>query len=550
MTGPGREDLANEDPTTYMDFPGKALQPGCDFETWERERTDLLGLKPTLYARVATEDGVEGLALQFWFWYIYNDWNNLHEGDWEMVQLTWDVSTVEEALKTDPVSVAMTQHGGAERREWDDERVEKTIGNQLTVFPSSGSHANYFGHSIWLGWTQNTGVGCDDTDPPSIPTDVEVILIPQVIDPDGEFSWLLWDGRWGERQPWEFNGPRGPSGNRWNHPVSWVDDARSYSIAMPHGETIGPGPITLFCSITEAAGVLLARLPGIGREIAALLVAILVAPLILSVLAWRYVKRGIALYARNLPVFLLASVAVFIVASLANAVQQWVSNTYLGAEFVKWTDDPSFVRWSMGLGLGGFQQLILALFIAPAIIHATYLLTTHDRHRWRESWLVAVRRLPEMIGAVTIVALVVALLMVTIALAPIAIYVGVRWLFISQAVIIDGAKPLNARRFSAAVVDGNWLRSAGIALLLFFMTGLLGPIIAMLMLVLTPITLNTADWISAIVYSIAYPVAILAATLFYLNRRGDLPDAIPEEPQSPFFDPAHDQPSLAPQSAG
>ena len=25
--------------------------------------------------------------------YVFNDWNNLHEGDWEMIQLIFDVDT-------------------------------------------------------------------------------------------------------------------------------------------------------------------------------------------------------------------------------------------------------------------------------------------------------------------------------------------------------------------------------------------------------------------------------------------------------------------------
>ena len=30
------------------------------------------------------------LALQYWLFYAFNDWNNLHEGDWEMIQLLFD----------------------------------------------------------------------------------------------------------------------------------------------------------------------------------------------------------------------------------------------------------------------------------------------------------------------------------------------------------------------------------------------------------------------------------------------------------------------------
>ena len=468
MNGPGVADLTNGDVATYMDFPGNALQPGCDFETWERVRAEELDLQPAVYARVATEEGEEGLALQYWFWYVYNDWNNVHEGDWEMIQLTWDVSTVEEALETDPISVTYSQHGGAERHDWDDERFEREDDSHPVVYVSAGSHAAYFGSSIWIGWARNTGVGCDNTDPPSVPTAVDVIVIPQDIDPNGPFAWLLWDGRWGERQPWEFNGPRGPSGAKWNTPVSWIDDARSYSIAMPHSDTIGPGPVNLFCSVTELGGVFLARLPGVGREVAALIVAILAAPVIIAALSWRYIGRGAALYVHNLPIYLLASVFVFALAALANVVQRSIAETRLGSYLVEWSEEPSFVQWAMGLGLGGFQQLVLGLTVSPAIIQATYLLTEHGRGNWRESRQLAMRRLPDVLLAILVTAGILALLTLTVVLIPLAIFFGVRWLFVAQAVIIDGADFRTARRRSGAVVERRWLRSLGIALLVIF----------------------------------------------------------------------------------
>ena len=42
----------------------------------------------------STDPGYPGqLALQYWIFYVFNDWNNLHEGDWEMIQLNFDAAT-------------------------------------------------------------------------------------------------------------------------------------------------------------------------------------------------------------------------------------------------------------------------------------------------------------------------------------------------------------------------------------------------------------------------------------------------------------------------
>ena len=75
------------------------------------------GSAPTTYAHVATDPDRPGkLVLQYWFFYVYNDWNNLHEGDWENVQLVFDARDAREALEREPVSIGYSQHEGAEAR--------------------------------------------------------------------------------------------------------------------------------------------------------------------------------------------------------------------------------------------------------------------------------------------------------------------------------------------------------------------------------------------------------------------------------------------------
>ena len=62
-------------------------EPGCDYERWARRVT--ADTQPTTYAHVAQEPAhPERLSLQYWL-YPFNDWNNLHEGDWEMIQLVF-----------------------------------------------------------------------------------------------------------------------------------------------------------------------------------------------------------------------------------------------------------------------------------------------------------------------------------------------------------------------------------------------------------------------------------------------------------------------------
>ena len=54
--------------------------------------------------------------------YVFNDWNNLHEGDWEMIQLNFHSGTAAGALATTPYEVGYSQHEGAEGSSWTDPR--------------------------------------------------------------------------------------------------------------------------------------------------------------------------------------------------------------------------------------------------------------------------------------------------------------------------------------------------------------------------------------------------------------------------------------------
>src|SRR5438045_578865 len=114
----------------HLDFPGSALDPGCTYLEWERRL--VAGKRPTTYAHVVTEPGHPGkLALQYWLFYVFNDWNNLHEGDWEMIQLDFDASNATEALQQAPAEVGFTQHEGAERAEWADGKLERVDGTHV-----------------------------------------------------------------------------------------------------------------------------------------------------------------------------------------------------------------------------------------------------------------------------------------------------------------------------------------------------------------------------------------------------------------------------------
>jgi hypothetical protein len=81
-TGP---DLFGLGKDYYLDQPGDPLNPGCgyekDFPAWNA------GREPLVYVHVATDPAHrDQLAVQYWFFYTFNDFTDKHEGDWEMHQ--------------------------------------------------------------------------------------------------------------------------------------------------------------------------------------------------------------------------------------------------------------------------------------------------------------------------------------------------------------------------------------------------------------------------------------------------------------------------------
>ena len=161
---PTAADLFHRPEGTYLDFPGSPLDPGCSYEQWADQITK--GKPTTAYAHVLQQRGKPGkLVLQYWLYYVFNDWNNKHESDWEMIQLMFDASSASDALKRAPTEVGYSQHEGAESAEWDSSKLQKQ-GLRPIVFPGRGSHANYYKQSIWLGHSAQEGFGCDNTTAP------------------------------------------------------------------------------------------------------------------------------------------------------------------------------------------------------------------------------------------------------------------------------------------------------------------------------------------------------------------------------------------------
>jgi hypothetical protein len=115
--------------------------------------------EPVVYGRCA--ETVDRIALQYWYFYIYNDSVNKHEGDWEMASIMLD-------KQRRPQRVGFAGHTGGAQRAWKDLRDPKgdPIDDKPYLYVARGSHAAYLDHmpkghkSVSVEYQKNlTGLG-------------------------------------------------------------------------------------------------------------------------------------------------------------------------------------------------------------------------------------------------------------------------------------------------------------------------------------------------------------------------------------------------------
>jgi hypothetical protein len=163
-----------------------------------------------IYGRVVQHDGEDWL--QYWFFYFLNDYQlawgvDVHEGDWEMIQLRLEPGDRESRSVAEAV---YAQHTFFEARAWQEVRKlsdEKTDagltpdpqdGDRPLVFVGRGSHASFFEP----GFHQTDFYDVTDGRQQA---KTETRLVDVTESP----PWLEWPGHWGGKRT-GYPGPSAP----------------------------------------------------------------------------------------------------------------------------------------------------------------------------------------------------------------------------------------------------------------------------------------------------------------------------------------------------
>ena len=229
----------------YLDVP--ELNPKTTDVAQYKAAYDLIrdNYRPTVYARVVYCP--EHTVVQYWLFYYLNDWRNVHEGDWELVQLHFPKRTVRELLDEDvsPVFAAYSQHQSGQRMSWNDMAAAGLVrDNHPFVYVARGSHANYFSPGqFWSGLDfDNTGLSAwREIDLEQL----DIVLLSEIAAADTTgLEWLDFRGYWGEYVGFSISimelrfwqhGPFGPQwsddgrvSEKWQQLEKWAKDLPEY----------------------------------------------------------------------------------------------------------------------------------------------------------------------------------------------------------------------------------------------------------------------------------------------------------------------------------
>lgn len=521
LSAPRATDLPPRSEHDYLDFPGNARRPGCTYEVHARQR--MSGLEPTTYARIIVDRERGQLALQYWLFYYFNDWNNPHEGDWEMIQLEFDAASVEEALHEDPVRVGYAQHAGGELAAWTDPKLQRE-GTRPIIYPAAGSHATHFESHVYIGWGENgTGFGCDDATGPSVRVPLRPVVVPNDPDPAGSFAWLHFSGRWGERQPWEYNGARGPQLNfKWREPFEAVESWRDSSLVVPRSTLFGRSATDFFCGTTDVGARVMAFGGMYPQVVVAGLIALWSAAFVLLLRVRRLLVEACALYRAHWRVFLPIGVLALPIGWGFNAIHLAAMRLGPVDWLLRWFNDTAGARFVVASIVGGFEQIVIVLVIGPIVIQAvaeSYAGRTPDVRR---CCMTAVRRIRPIATALVLIAAAVGGLALFVVTAPLALLLAVRWQFFGQAVIIGGARTGRAAlRMSASVIRGRWLHLLAASIVVQGLAILPGPCIGAALMLMGKTTIQFANGLSSFVYAVLLPLAEIALTMLYVRYAND-----------------------------
>jgi hypothetical protein len=545
---PTAADIAGLPDGYYLDLEGKALGDTCIYARAFEKLVEEGKAPAVVYAHIAREPNHSGFALQYWFFWYFNQFNDLHEGDWEGMQLSFEAETTDGALNEEPHEIIVFQHAGGERASWTDPKVQKE-GTHPIVYPAAGSHATFYDSAVYIQNGQHgSGVGCDNTTEPLRELRPQPVLMPETAPESGPFEWLTYDGRWGEKEKGFNNGPTGPQTKTvWREPFTWMAQQRTTSPRLPGGSIAGPQITGAFCgAVAQVSDFVNLEAKSRTLAIATLSVLALLIALFVGFTRWgpvdltelrakrafgQLVRTARQLYGRHWTVLVTIALAGLVIVAGTNLLA-----TLLAAGG---SADRAAGRAGVNLALADLIESIarpIALAVVAAIVVIFMRLLVEARPAgFRACWNGMRKRFWRIVAALLLATLGISLMAITIVGLPFAIWKLVGWSFVGQEVLFTEKSLRESFRGSSELVRGRWWHAVRVVVFLVGLLFLVGPALT-LGLIFTPLPFLAINLLGALIFSLLIPYAAIGQTLLYfdLQARAEAEPAKPRRSWRPW----------------
>lgn len=521
--GPSAEELGKGLPGYELDFPGNPLRPGCGYEKWQRTFWGAHP-EPTVYAHVATQADVPGrLALQYFFFYVFNDYNNKHEGDWERIQLEFDAPDAATALHEDlePTRAVYSTHYGGEQASWTSGKVEILDQTHPVVYVSEGSHASQFSAGVFMGNSAATGFGCDTTVGPHRKLWPTVDTIPSnAAAAKAAYPWIAFRGHWGEvGSQGMYSGPTGPNmKTAWTRPFDWSAQARAESFALPGAAVAGSSAASFYCgAVGRGSDLLRSYVLHPAGALAVLAVALGACLWLVRRTAWHsaphplrrarrpgeVVHAALQLLGEHRRTFLLLTLPVVAASALAAVLQ--------------------------GLALTGHVHRLAAV-LAGALAALTFAATCFalvvavgETDSGRSpgvggAFATGARRAALALPALVVAVVSLLLTSGSVVLLPIAVVLAAAWVLLVPVIVLESRHGLGGLRRSVVLAARCWRTLLPLLVLIVLELTTFGALVAALLFAVVPLPFVVLNAVPPVVVALHLP--FLAAVAAYAYGAG------------------------------
>jgi hypothetical protein len=404
------------------------------------------------------------------------------------------------------------------------------------VHPAAGSHANFFGESLYLGSSAEQGVGCDDTRGPTFDVHTVVHTIPS--DPAqarAEYPWIAFEGRWGELRPAFFNGPTGPNlKTQWTEPIRWSEDWRGRSYTVPAGSAFGPAATGFFCGAVGQGSKAVVQLVDKPLAFSLVLAGLaLVAIFLISRATWRpaaplrvahrrawgqILSASGRMYVDRIVLFVGIGLVLIPISLLVTLLQALLLHS-TGILGVQTGGESNGLLALLVLATGTALTLLGLGLVQAACARALVEIDQGRRIGVLGAYRLARDAVLPLFGALLVASIAVSLLASSIFLIPIAVWLAGRWALIAPATELENLSAFGALGRSAQLVRKRWLKVASLIVAGAALVIVAGLLLGVLLILTTGIPFWLVNVIAGVVYAVAMPFVALTTAYVYFDAR-------------------------------